>query len=563
MQTLPSYRHRRLTESHWPADTARPLLDWTLGDALREAAATVPDRLALVEGLTQHPAGGRSDRAAGRRWTYAALLAEAERVAAALLTRFRPGERVAFWASNVPEWVLAFYGCALAGIVLVTVNPAYKALELRYVLRQSEAAGLFVMDGYRGYDMLAAVAELRDALPALRTVIRIAAFAAFVDAAVDTAGEPAGEPTPLPAVRPLDPCVIMFTSGTTGAQKGVMFHHKGVLNMARFTQERGGLAEGGVFVNPMPMFHIGALGHAAVGAVARKATHVLAAEWEPTLFMALVAREGGTYALLVPTMIEAILAHPERGAHDLSTLKTLVSGASVVEAHLIRRTDRELGCTICNIYGQTEMQGVVTGVHPDDAAEDQAGTIGQPMPQVEVKIADPETGATLPLGTPGEIWVRGYQTMIGYFNMPEETTRTLRPDGWLRSGDLGSMDGRGFLRITGRIKDMIIRGGENIYPREIENLLIEHPKIALVAVVGAPDPYWGEQVCAVIQAQSDEDRPDAAELFAFCRARLAAYKAPRLWYFVDRFPFTETGKLQKFKLVEAIRDGTLPPPVKT
>ncbi|SMH38689.1 class I adenylate-forming enzyme family protein [Azospirillum agricola] len=549
MLAAPSYRQRQLTESHWPADQSRPLLDWTLGDALRHAAATVPDRMALVE--------GRADRKEGRRWTYAGLLAESERVAAALLTRFRPGERVAFWADNVPEWLLAFYGCALAGIVLVTVNPAYKAREMRYVLEKSEAAGLFLLDGYRGYDMPAAVADVRDTLPALRHVIRIADFADFAAAGTLAA------PTPLPAVTPLDPCVIMFTSGTTGAQKGVMFHHRGVLNMSLFTQERGGLAEGGVFVNPMPMFHIGALGHAGVGAVARRATHVLAAEWEPTLFMSLVAREGGTYSLLVPTMIEAILAHPDRPAHDLSTLRNLTSGASVVEASLIRRANSELGCTICNIYGQTEMQGVITGVHPGDGADDKAGTIGRPMPQVEVKIADPESGAVLPLGSQGEIWMRGYQTMLGYFNMPEETAKTLRPDGWLRSGDLGSMDERGFLRITGRIKDMIIRGGENIYPREIEELLIEHPKIAQVAVVGAPDPYWGEQVCAVIQPQAEDDPPDAAELFAFCRSQLAAYKAPRLWYIVKELPHTETGKLQKFKLVEAIRQGALSPPIKT
>ena len=265
MRHDPSYRRRRLATSHWPADGSRPLLDWTLGDALRHAAAEVPDRTALVE--------ARADRADGRRWTYAELLAASERVAAALLTRFRPGEHVAFWAANTPEWQLAFYGCALAGIVLVTVNPAYKARELDYVLRNSAAVGLFTMDAYRGEDALAAVASVRPGLPRLREVIRIADFAAFVDAA------PAD--VRLPSVSPLDPCVIMFTSGTTGAQKGVMFHHKGVINMSFFTQERGGLAGGGVYVNPMPMFHIGALGHACVGGVMLLATHVLVAEWEP------------------------------------------------------------------------------------------------------------------------------------------------------------------------------------------------------------------------------------------------------------------------------------------
>jgi fatty-acyl-CoA synthase len=547
MEPRATYRDRRLSRSYWPADTSRPLLEWTLGDALRAAAAVAPERWALVE--------GRADPSRSRRWTYAQLLSRSERVATALLEKFRPGERVGFWAANEPEWMLAFYGCALAGIVMVTVNPAYKAAEMRHVLGKSEAAGLFAMDAYRGYDALAAIDSVRGALPHLREVIRIADFDAVVDSA-------RGD-TPLPRVAPLDPCVIMFTSGTTGEQKGAIFHHKGVINMSLFTQERGGLAVGGVFVNPMPMFHIGALGHAGVGAVMRCATHVLAAEWDARLFMSLVARERGQYSLLVPTMIEAMLAHPERDAFDLSTLKNLVSGASVVEASLIRRAHAELGCTICNIFGQTEMQGVVTGVHRDDDERDQAETIGQPMPHVEVRIADPLTGAIMPLAEPGEIQVRGYQTMIGYFNQPEETARTLLPDGWLRSGDLGSMDSRGFLKITARIKDMIIRGGENIYPREIENLLLEHPGVAMAAVVGVPDAYWGEQVAAAILPKSREAPPLPSELHEYCRSHLAAYKTPRIWYFVDSFPFTETGKLQKFKLVREITDGRLAPAAKT
>jgi fatty-acyl-CoA synthase len=309
----------------------------------------------------------------------------------------------------------------------------------------------------------------------------------------------------------------------------------------------------------MPMFHIGALGHAAIGTVLRHATHVLASEWDPLLYMSLIEQEHGTYSLLVPTMIEAILRHPDRGNHDLGTLRNLVSGAAIVEADLIRRTRDELGCTICNIYGQTEMQGVVTGVRRDDSTEDQAGTIGQPLPQVEVRISDPATGSVVPLGTQGEICVRGYQTMIGYFGMPEETAKTIGPDGWLRSGDLGSMDERGYLKITGRIKDVIIRGGENIYPREVEMLLMEHPQITDVVVLGIPDSYWGEQVGAVVIPRSPADCPPPAALQEFCRARLASYKTPRLWYRVGEFPRTETGKVQKFKLLDAIRSGEIAP----
>jgi fatty-acyl-CoA synthase len=326
------------------------------------------------------------------------------------------------------------------------------------------------MDAYRGINSLAIIGDLRARLSQLQEVIRISEFQRFLERG-------AAAKCPLPQVTPGDSCIIMFTSGTTGAQKGVEFHHRGIVNVTNFTQERGGLGEGGVFVNPMPMFHIGSLGHAGVGAVVRRSTHVLASEWNCELFMDLVQSERGTYSLLVPTMIESILACDTRRQYELSSLCNIVSGAAMVEASLIERTRAELGSTICNIYGQTEMQGVISGVHRDDSLEDQTQTIGQPMPQVEVKIGDPQTGQVLPLGTQGEIYVRGYQTMIGYFNMPGETARTLEADGWLHSGDLGTLDERGYLRITGRIKDLIKRGGEAIYPREIENLLLEHPQL--------------------------------------------------------------------------------------
>jgi fatty-acyl-CoA synthase len=508
---------------------------------LRDAAAEVPNRAALIEGTP--------DSRRRRRWTFSQLLVDAEQLAAALLDRFEPGERVAVWAANIPEWELLLYGCALAGVVLVTVNPAYKERELHYVLAKSEASGLIAMDEYRGHDTFATATAIRHRLPALRELISFSRFDEFKRSGSMHAR--------LPAVTPLDPCIIMFTSGTTGAQKGVAMHHKGIINVSNFTQERGGLALGGVFVNPMPMFHIGALGHAAVGALMRRATHVLAPGWDPAGFMELVASERGTYSLLVPTMIESVLASDERRNHDLSTLRHLVSGAAMVEASLIKRTKAELGSTISNIYGQTEMQGVICGVHFDDSAVDQAETIGQPMPHVEVKISDPQSGAVLPIGRQGEICVRGYQTMIGYFNMPEATAETLEADGWLHSGDLGSMDERGFLRITGRIRELIKRGGESVYPREIENLLMEHPKVAGAAVIGIPDRHWGEQVGAVIIARSSADRPSPAELHAFCRTHLASYKTPRFWGFVTAFPATETGKLQKFKLLEAVASGEL------
>lgn len=543
MLSLPEYRRRTLVDSHWIAEESFELHDLTLGDLLRQVAAEIPDGLALVEGRSE----------GGRRWTYGELLAWSERYAHGLAARFRPGERIVLLADNVPEWIPMLYGAAMAGLVLVTANPALAPRELRALLTRADAAGIFLIDSYRGHDWSASVRALRPEFPRLREVVSISA--------IDELFDSVGDGTELPQVRPLDPCIIMFTSGTTGAQKGVIFHHKGVMNMAYLTHLRCGLVAGGVWVNPMPMFYIGGLGHVGIGAVVHRATHVLASHWEPELFMDLVSREQGSYSLLVPTMIEAVLAHPRRGAYDLSKLKNFTSGASVVEGSLIERIRDELGATICNIYGASEMQGVVTATHPDDAPEDLTGTIGQPLPHVEVRIVDPETFETCSLDTEGEIWVRGYQTMLGYFRMPEETAKIVMADGWLRSGDLGKMDRRGFVRISGRIKEMIIRGGQNIYPREVENVLLERDDVAEVAVVGVPHSAWGEQVAAVVVAADPAHAPSADDLHAFARANLAAFKTPAAWYFVSALPRTETGKIQKFKLVEAIKQGGITPAV--
>lgn len=531
-----AYRHRKLTQSYWPADTTRPLRDWTLGQLLSDTAARVPDRIALV--------AGHRDPAMRRQWTYAELNHACDRVARALLAHFEPGERVAMWANNVPEWQLLMYGAARAGVVLVTVNPACKLRELEASLRQAEVAGLFTMDSYRGHDCLSTARQAATALPAVRKVFRLTEFDAFLADGDDGRS--------LPPVHPDQACLMMFTSGTTGAQKGIVLHHKGLVNMSHLAHERGGLKDGGVLVNAMPMFHLGAMNSGGIGTVAHAATHVLAEEWESVLFMSLVQDFGGTYSLLVPTMVEALLNHPDRAQYNLATLRTLAAGAAKVEASTVRRARSEMGCDIAILFGQTEMHGVISAVHPDDRLEDKTDSLGQPMPQIEMKVADPVTGEVLPIGTVGEICIRGYQAMLGYYNQPEETAKAIRQDGWVHSGDLGTMDDRGFLKISGRLKEMIIRGGENIFPAEIETLLRDQPGVGAIAVVGVPDAYWGEQVAAVIIPGSGADRPDPDALWQLCRAELAAHKAPSLWYFADRFPTTETGKVQKFRLREKI-----------
>jgi fatty-acyl-CoA synthase len=407
------YRTTRLTESYWPADTSRPLLDWTPTRALREVAAEVPDRLALVAGV--------SDPAQRRRWTYAQLLVDVERLAPALLARFKPGERVAIWAPNVVEWVLLQLGCHMAGLWVVPVNPAFKGRELHHVLHQSGAAGLFLVDEYRGTDLRGTVNEVRARLPGLREVIRIGELDRFI--AAHSAGARG-----FPDTKPNDPAFVMYTSGTTGVPKGAVLHNMACLNTAVFCTERAGLEHGGVYINPIPMFHIPSNVMAVMGCIMHRATHVLVAEFQPALVCDLIEKERGTYTLWVPTMLEAMLDDPARKRRDLSSLRHIMSGAAMVEARLVRRARSELGCSITVAYGQTEAVAAVSLTHMDDAESDQAETIGQPMPQCEVKIADISTGAVLPLGAEGEICVRGaYKTMLRFHECRRRPPRRSGP----------------------------------------------------------------------------------------------------------------------------------------
>lgn len=436
----------RLASSYWPADRSEPLLDTTVGDLLRAAAAQVPGRLALVE--------GSADPAARRTWTYAELLAVAERAARALLTRFAPGERIAVWAPNCPEWMLLQHGVSLAGMVLVTVNPALRARELRYVLAQSQAAGIFFADGYRGFDMAGAVASLRDDLPRLREAISLSSWDTFVASGdASSSGRSASSPhgvAALPPVQPGDPAQIQYTSGTTGFPKGAILHHRGVVNASRFVALGSGVGEGGVWVNAMPMFHIGGGTLTELGTIAQRGTYVLLPGFEPGLVLELIEAYRGTIMLAVPTMLLALLEHPGLAARDLASLQTVMSGAAVVPAALVRQATQMFGCQFTIVFGQTELHGVISQTQLDDSPEDQSETIGPPLPQVEVKIADPVTGEVMPVGQVGEICARGYQTMLGYFGLPGETAAALDGDGWLRTGDLAAMDGRGYLTITGR-----------------------------------------------------------------------------------------------------------------
>jgi fatty-acyl-CoA synthase len=520
-----------IVQSYWPADTSEPILETTVGGILRDAVARAADATALVEGVP--------DLAGRRRWTYGELLDQAEDVARALLGRFAPGERVAVWANNLPEWVLLEFGAALAGLTLVTVNPAYRSGELAYVLKQSRANGIFLVSEYRGNPLAATLEALRPKLAELREVILFSDWQSFVASRSPT--------EQLPEVWPADPAQIQYTSGTTGFPKGAVLHHRGITNNARLYAQRQGIARGDVCVNAMPLFHTAGCVLQTLGTVQRLATQVLMPFFDPALQLELIESERGTLLFGVPTMLIPMLEHPDFPRRDLSSLRSAISGGATVPPELVRRIESTLGIPVLIVFAQTEASPVITQTHLDDAPEDRAASLGQPLPQTAVKIVDPATGQVVPPSTVGELCTRGYLVMHGYFENPAATAAAIDADGWLHTGDLGSMDERGYCYIEGRLKDMIIRGGENIYPREIEQLLFGHPQVADVAVVGLPDPRWGEQVAAFVRPAAGQ-QPTAEELFAFCRQHLSPHKTPRYWEFVAGFPLTPLGKVQKFVL---------------
>jgi fatty-acyl-CoA synthase len=532
--------------SYWPADTAERVLETTCGGVLRAAAEGAPDAVALVAGVP--------DPAGRRRISYAELCTEAERAARALLGRFVPGERVAVWAPNSPQWIVLQFGAALAGLTLVTVNPLYRAEELRHVLGQSRAAGVFLVPEVRGVSTVDVLDQVRAQLPALRHSVLFTDWAAFCAS---------GSPTePLPEVDPGDPAQIQYTSGTTGVPKGAVIHHRGLTNNARYVAAQLQLAAGEVLVNPMPLFHTAGSGCYTLGPLQAQATQVLMPFFDPALLLALTESERSAIFGGVPTMLFAALDHPDFARRDLSSTRLAFAGGALVPPQLVRRVRQALGIPFAIVYAQTEASPVITGTRPTDSPEDQAETVGRPFPQTEVKIVDVATGHTTPLGEIGEICTRGYHVMTGYFDNPDATAEAIDPDGWLHTGDLASMDARGYCRIEGRLKEMIIRGGENIYPREIEMVLLAHPAVADVAVVGIPDPRWGEQVAAFIQP-TPGSAPAQADLNAFCRDRLASFKVPRLWQLLETFPMTASGKVQKFALRERFQAGTPQPPTTT
>ncbi len=526
-----------LTQSYFPAQSGEAPEAVTIGDMLRRQVEAFPDRAALTE-LTY-------DGELARKWTYAELLADAERLAKALVMRHEKGARIAVYANNIPEWVLLELATALAGLTLVTVNPAYQTRELKFILEQSRSEAIYYVESFRGNPMKKIADEACDQLPAITRRILLTDHDALYDG---------GEEGVLPSVRPGDVVQVQYTSGTTGFPKGALLHHHGLVRNGIDTMTRAGVNAGDVFVHNMPLFHTTGCAILALGGLGVGATMLLAPMFDPELIIRVIERERSRFILGVPTMIVALIEEARTSGRDVSSVKRMMSGGAMVAPELIRNAEACFGSIIQIVYGQTEASPVITQAWCDDTMEDLTETIGQPLPHVEVSIRDTQTNEIVPVGVQGEICARGYLVMTGYNDNRQATAAAIDKTGWLRTGDLGRMDERGYVTITGRVKELIIRGGENLFPAEIENAMLEHDAIAEVAVVGVADEKWGEEVACFIRPVSTQ-RPTAAELKIFIRERLSPQKTPAYWVYVDEWPLTGSGKIQKFKLAESFERG--------
>ncbi|MEW1583165.1 AMP-binding protein [Streptomyces microflavus] len=531
-----------LTQSLWPADTTRALSEHTVGSLLREVVAERPDAIALRAVL--------DDSSAPRHWTYAELLAEAEAIAAGIRERVGLGARVALWAPNVPEWPMTEYAAALAGVTLVALNPALRAEELTHALSLSEAEMLIHADRSRGYDMAEVVRTVTPGLPRLRHVVPITAWESLRGSA------------PLPSAEQIAgaavPAQIQFTSGTTGDPKAVLLSHQSVVNVTRLTFEGLAVQGGATVVSPLPMFHTAGCVISCLGPLWSRGTFVLLERFDPKVLLDELRRSPGAVLTSVPTVLTVLNDVARVSDEGAAQLSAVLTGAAPVRAQLITETEELFSTTVFNLYGQTELASVVTLTRPDDTAGDKTSTVGRPLPHVACKIVDPDTGDVQPLGVPGEICARGYQQMLAYYADPRATEQKVDRDGWLHTGDLGTMDATGAVRIEGRLSDIIIRGGENITPGPVESFLSTLPGVRDALVVGVPDERWGECVAAVLLPTAALPAgPDMDLLIARCRERLSPHTIPVQWYLADDLPLTASGKIQKFRVRELISQSAL------
>ena len=557
--------------SYWQADTGGiDLLDTTLGDLLDSRADEIPGREAVV--YSCYPEfGGALDI----RWNYAEYRARVDAVARGLMALgLQKGDHIAVWAANLPEWLLLEFATAKAGLVLVTVNPVYRAAELEYVLKQGDVKALFFMAQVRDHNCLATVRSMvtpgekngevsSERLPALRYVClmgmpprglleqkewRPSMFGEMVASGAAVSKEALRERQA--SVRPSDPTWILYTSGTTGFPKGAMLTHYNIINDLLMGLYRSdALDEKDTrYCIPLPFFHIAGAGIAAGAIVGKMTLHPLLA-FDPLKTLQVIKQENCEYIFAVPTMLIAMLQHPAFEQYKPTTLKVVLSGGAPVPVAVMEQVKERMNADVAITFGQTESTGGVTYTPPGDSFERKSATVGIPHPHLDVKVINPATGEVVPCGERGEFCCRGFAVMAGYYNMPDKTAQTIDADGWLHTGDLATMDEQGYVNIVGRLKEMVIRGGENIFPREVEDLLIRHPKIADAQVLGVPDAFFGEELLVVVLPKEGEEISEQ-ELRDFCKERISHQKIPRYIQFVKSYPMTASGKVQKFVLRE-------------
>jgi fatty-acyl-CoA synthase len=533
-----------MTESYSSGPQAPPLLEQTIGANLGATIDRFGDHEALVSCHQDV------------RYTWSKLGEAVDEVARGLIAAgLVTGDRLGIWSPNCAEWTLVQYACARLGVILLNVNPAYQTSELQYVLRQSGTRMLVSAASHKSSDYRAMVAEVRSDLPELERVVflggdewdsLLASGSAVAPGRVAEIGE---------SLDRNDPINIQYTSGTTGFPKGATLTHRNLLNNGYFVGEGVGYSERDRVCIPVPFYHCFGMVMGNLACSSHGAAMVIPApSFEPEATLAACAQERCTSLYGVPTMFIAELDHPRFAEFDLSSLRTGIMAGSPCPVEVMRRVIERMHMTEVGIaYGMTETSPVSLQTAVDDPVEKRVGTVGRVGPHLEVKIVDPEDGSTVQRGTAGELCTRGYSVMLGYWEDAERTADAIDGDQWMHTGDLATMDDQGYVNIVGRIKDLVIRGGENVYPREVEEFLYTHPQVADVQVIGVPDERYGEELMAWVIVREDASLTTEA-LREFCRGRIAHYKIPRYVKLVDGFPMTVTGKVQKFKMREQAID---------